>query len=80
MNQETSNPPAGFGVFSKIETMTADEQKLVNDGICPRCLPPEGRPAKMKLLGDFGDVRGYQCRRCTTVWIAKPAPVQTFRT
>lgn len=62
----------GSAVFGKIETMTPNEEKLVSAGICPRCIPPEGRPPQMRLLGDFGPMRARQCERCMNVWITSP--------
>jgi len=83
MNQETklnsgaTSPPAqgsaAFGsVFGKIETMTARQEKVVRLGFCPSCSPQEGRAEQMKLLGDFGPIRAWQCGRCTNVWVTSP--------
>lgn len=64
--------PTGSAVFGNIEIMSASEEKLVSAGICPRCVPQEGRPLQMRLLGDFGPMRAWQCGRCTNVWITSP--------
>lgn len=59
--------PAGL-FLGGIERMTPCEEKLVRVGVCPRCLPNEGRPPQMRLLGDFGPMRAWQCGRCNNVW------------
>ncbi len=62
-------PNRANSVFGNIEAMSASEEKLVSVGVCPRCIPPEGRPEQMRLLGDFGLMRARQCGRCNNVWI-----------
>lgn len=63
------------GGFLITSVMTPIEEKFVSQGVCPHCLPVEGRAEKMKLLGDFGPIRSYQCRRCSKVFaVAKPSP------
>jgi len=73
-------PAAGsavFGsVFGKIETMTALQEKVVRLGFCPNCSPQEGRAEQMRLLGDFGPMRAWQCGRCTNVWVTSPPNVE----
>jgi len=53
----------------KLATMTETQERYIRSTErCPVCIPHEGRAEPMRLLGDFGPMRGYQCKRCNNVW------------
>lgn len=53
----------------RCEMMTPQEEIFVRETErCPKCIPREGRTEPMRLLGDFGPMRAYQCKRCSSVW------------
>lgn len=50
-------------------TMTEAQERYIRvTERCPVCVPHEGQAEPMRLLGDFGPMRSYQCKRCTNVW------------
>ncbi len=58
-------------MLGKIESMNPGDEKLVRVGLCPRCVPAEGRQEKMRALVDGGSFRSFQCARCQIVWIVE---------
>ena len=60
-----------MAMFGKIESMNPGDEKLVRVGLCPMCVPAEGRQEKMRQLVDSGSIKSFQCARCQSVWIVE---------